>query len=384
MAIINALSPSFIHVSGAINSGNHGDTVVIPTGEAVWTNSLTVTKCLTISGAGTGSSVFTRIKRSGDIFDLSPSANLPVRFTNIYFSHFEFSATSRVSIRISQNLTGLRVDHCRFDYGKRNIYPNKTTYGVVDHCYFFNTNLGIAPEFSSGTEAVEGDNQWALWTANPFNFLGTTKNLVIEDNIFFNDSETTEDPNEKLYGATASMAVFRYNTVIHTNGAENWLNAIDAHGWPNEDTWGRGTIMYEIYGNTFSFQKSYRLMNFRGGSHLVYNNTITGVGSQPTIDLRDESLINTPTPSEKDTISGTYFWNNTYNGNPITLNVVHPSTIVEDVDYFMRAPSGSDVFAAYTPLVYPHPFTVEGGYNPPILVTQSGSVLRIKFIGCRY
>src|SRR5438874_12360362 len=56
-AVINAASPSFGNVSTAIALAANGDTVVIPSGTATWTSSLTISKAITLQGAGVGQTI---------------------------------------------------------------------------------------------------------------------------------------------------------------------------------------------------------------------------------------------------------------------------------------------------------------------------------------
>jgi len=59
-ATVDAASCSQDDVQTAIDSAIRGDTVKIPAGSCTWTSSLSITKSITLQGAGIGSTTFTR------------------------------------------------------------------------------------------------------------------------------------------------------------------------------------------------------------------------------------------------------------------------------------------------------------------------------------
>src|SRR6266403_1351347 len=56
-ATINAKSVSFTDVASAITLAKEGDLVVVPAGTASWTSTLTITKGITLQGAGNNTTV---------------------------------------------------------------------------------------------------------------------------------------------------------------------------------------------------------------------------------------------------------------------------------------------------------------------------------------
>ena len=124
-ATITAASPSFADVSAAVATAANGDTVQIPAETATWAIPLSVTKNITIIGAGTGTP-FTKIINSSTagqgletpIFDLDPLIDNPIRVSQIYFQDANINRNSD-GIRIGNasicHPTQVRIDHCTFE-----------------------------------------------------------------------------------------------------------------------------------------------------------------------------------------------------------------------------------------------------------------------------
>jgi hypothetical protein len=367
-AVISARTADLTDVAAAVSLASNGDTVTIPAGNAVWGSSLTITKSLTIRGAGTN---LTKITRSGDILILEPAVDQPIRITGIYFSCGSYSTSTRSAVHFNRGkCTSFRIDHCRFDYGKRVIWCESWSYGVIDHNFFYNPDLGIAPSSLSSGDTESGSQAWARPIVP-----GTVNTVCIEDNTFVWDSGVPADPNEFLYGQDGGRATFRRNFIDATKMTAHPAAVVDAHGY--DASWGRGTIMYEVYDNTFSVDHTYRFCNIRGGSHLFFNNTFleTDATTPDIIMLKNEGQAQNGSPSTKDVITNSHFWNNTYNGAPFNPIVSSESRnlVVINRDYFTRAPQSGDAFYPYTPLVYPHPTVTaqDGGTSesPIISVT---------------
>jgi hypothetical protein len=345
---IIAASTSRSDVAAAIASAADGDTVQIPAGNSTWSSTLTITKAITLKGAGTNN---TFIRYHGNILDLSPSNDLPARVSGIYFDLFPFqngNGGDISAIRVDSTITNLRIDHCYFRGGKRTLFFPAKSYGVTDHCTFLDSNLDASPTMA-GSDF--GNTSWRE-PIQP----GTTKTMVIEDCQFVRDDAMTDDPNEVIYGWIGARCCFRYNTVLQT-ATQRPLAAIDAHGY--NSGWGRGTRFYEVYNNTFHCAYTYRFCALRGGTHIFYNNKFIEdqSSSAAVMALYNEGLMHNWPATTQDNITGSFFWGNTYNGSPIGAEVDPSSTgaVVINRDYFNRAIQSGDPWHPYSPLVYPHP-----------------------------
>jgi hypothetical protein len=132
----------------------------------------------------------------------------------------------------------------------------------------------------------------------------------------------------------------------------------------------RGTPSVEIYDNTLITQDANRFIAIRGGTGVVFNNTMTtkrkGLGIhfyeeesylQDTFDVAGRHY------PAWDGINNFYVWNNTLNGKPTQVYLWVGSEgqryyIQENRDYFNRAPDReTDVHYGYKPFTYPHPMT---------------------------
>src|SRR4249920_263582 len=133
-ATINAASCSRADVGTAVSSAVAGDTVVIPAcASTTWSSSLTINKGITLQGAGTTSGAnLTQITYGvSPLIDISGfSSDQAVRVTGIAFDLVANSGSDRHGIHIvgkrysgsGQQLTQWRIDHCKFNKGKRQIF----------------------------------------------------------------------------------------------------------------------------------------------------------------------------------------------------------------------------------------------------------------------
>jgi hypothetical protein len=344
-AIINAVSVAGGDIAAAVAKAADGDIVQIPPGDVTWTSALTITKAITLQGAGAGT---TFIRRNGDILTLSPAHDVAMRVTGIYFDLGPFyQASDRSAIYTASTISDLRIDHCYFRGGSRTVYLQSKAYGVIDHCTFLNSDSEINP-FMAGNDG--GNTSWSE-PIQP----GTTNTMVVEDCQFIRDDGLTSDNNEVLYGQNGARCTFRHNTVTQT-ATTRPLAAIDAHGY--SPSWGRGTRFYEIYNNVFHCNYTYRYFYLRGGTHFVYNNTfIEDNDSSPSvIMLSNEGQNDGAAAATLDVIQDSFFWGNSFNGssfNPVIED--GGNSVVLNRNYFNRAIQPGDKYYPYVPLIYPHP-----------------------------
>lgn len=383
---ITAFSCSLTDVTQAYNSASSGDIVTIPAGNCSWSSTLTISKEITLMGAGKTSTV---ISNSGanPLININPGSDLSVRVSSICFDNSPRIGSSAIDINGSMQgkyeLSQIRIDNCKFINGARTIHARGWVEGVIDNNEFINCEIAIG---------VTGCNT-ASWN-RPIE-AGTGDSLFIEDNLFYVDNDfpdAQDEPEQQIYQQEGGRSVTRYNIFDGRNYTEGNFHCYDSHG--NQAYYSvnpngiRGQPIVEIYNNEMYAYKSYRLVDFRGGSVLFYNNNlITETGTAPFIDATEEeswqSLFFKPlesTYNAEDQIMNSFFWNNKSNGNPITNIVPRMESdtkfIQKDRDYFMHAPQpsgvkaiymsrpggdetlssdGSNAYYPYTPYTYPHP-----------------------------
>lgn len=361
-----------------------GDTITIPSGSFYWGASVTVTKAVTVQGAGTNLTTLNLTDPTAGFLTLKPGSDKPTRVTGITFSCTNWPANGPGLVVMVGNCKMFRVDRCAFLKGSLNLFYNPggagasgPAYGVIDHNTFFDCNSANRTYDVESGEFDWGSNAWrSAYSILP----GTTNAVVIEDNLFVTDDQIgnpLNNNNQMLYGWAGCRATFRHNTFI-SSGSDDAL-AIDAHGAYSAAEGIRGTLMFEVYSNLFEVNVGFGYFFLRGGIHLWFGNTcfLTN-GTQGTlIQIADER--NPP----RDYITNSYFWNNTLNGSawtgPLALRGGFPSTsIVFNQSYFMDAPQSGQTFFPYTPLVYPHPLVTaqDGtGAGSPSVVSVGSAVI---------
>jgi len=263
-ATIFAESCSGSDVQSAINSAIDGDVVIVPAGTCTWENSVTfANKGITIQGAGIDQTTIIdeTSSMSGETpFSITTELGDTLRISGITLNG-KHTIGSGALLALKGDSKAFRIDHCKFDsIAVRAIQAgNKNTlgglYGVIDHCTFvlpYNGEQGV-------TVTGDGDSSWV----RPLS-LGTANAVYVEDCTF-----NLEYPNDAcVEGYNGARIVVRYSTLMGP--------ACGAHGLDSGNY--RSTYSYEIYNNTISRNgmNTPRAMHFRGGTGVIFNNTILG------------------------------------------------------------------------------------------------------------
>ena len=273
-ATVNAASPSFADVSTAIALAAKGDTVVIPAGTATWTNTLTITKAITLQGAGVGVTVIRDGVQSGKLIQWSLPAGLPSRLTGIEFQDGGRSTYANAPGGIlhidGHNTDGssFRFDHCKWNDLNGPIVPD-TVIGVFDHNTFIR-NTRDFQQYIYGSrwndQGTYGDGSWVA----PIGF-GSSQFLFIEDNTITNTGGGTALFTDALAGARFCL---RHNTV---NNAFFGDHGTESGGRI------RGSRAMEVYNNVYhgSNNTGYPPGGARSSTALFHDNTMdSGYGQQ--------------------------------------------------------------------------------------------------------
>lgn len=396
-ATVAAPDCSAAAVQAAIDAAAPGDVVTVPAGSCSWAGTVVALpsdKKLTLQGAGVDATKITALDVAVRIGDVGTGG--ASRVTGFTF----------VGGGIQVDGDGWRVDHVKFQnasglidgvlaYGLRPGAPYGPT-GLVDHVQFINARVLVIgfPDIPTGE---------APMTASPLG-LGDANAVYIEDSSFtFSGQPNVIDCNY------AGRFVFRRNTV---NGS-----SIDAH---SVQGWNRACRRWEIYDNAITTSVPYFTPMFiRGGTGVIFDNTITGSWSEPFISFDNvrsfESRPNwfpvdqthpgacdgsspwdgnqtsngwpcrdqigrggdiTPwtnaSPYPRQTSEPAYLWNNTMNGAPAQVQIRNDSGawIQAGRDYVNGTPR-----PGYAALPYPHPLI--GGSPPPPPPPATLSVTRV-------
>lgn len=254
---ILAKSTSLEDVQAAVDSAESGDIVRIPIGQSTWLSRLEIPddKKITLKGSGSNVTII-----SSDSLVPSSLINLGSSGSRITQMGFKLANNNGDGIRVRG--IGWRIDHCRFDnmidqtiegvHARGSSRDDGSPIGLVDHCEFYNIRVIV-----TGDASLMAHGIWA----QPLG-LGTNNAMFIEDCFFdFTKFGNAIDAN---YGG---RYVFRYNIV---NDAY-----IEAHSVQGNN---RATRSWEIYGNSINQVERSMWAPFflRGGTGVVFNNTLTG------------------------------------------------------------------------------------------------------------
>jgi PKD repeat protein len=327
--VIAAASAAFTDVSVAVSAAGYGDTVVVPAGNATWTGTITLTKGISIIGAGKGSTNITC--NQNYTFRFSPDSTTRVRQDLFRISGFTFKGSSgycTIGLTESNSETipnrKIRIDHCRFEKtAGYPVYVDGNFWGVVDSC-----------EFPAACFFMLEGNQNNSWrTFYPAQF-GTADNLYFEDNVFSGHAPDGIG-GFAIESGQGGRWCFRYNT----STCDYMPNPMfDQHGFQSYSTGVYGLMLCEIYENQFSGLTNgvARWEYCRGGKLLMFNNVGQSSTGSPNITFHDARSEPTPNDPYIYTPYDCYVWNNLWNGKRVnaTEGTDYYGTIQEDATFW--------------------------------------------------
>jgi len=264
-----------------------------------------------------------------------------------------------------RRLPGMRVDHVsvegRFSTMTNVALPDgdDDAYVLFDYCHFdLFTSYGIY---------TFGNNEYRenIGSSDCVGLFGTGQGAG--GTVFVEDCEFEGFYHHLMDGRLASHYVFRHNTITYNRADEsgNGGGPVEGHGPtdPAITPLNQGTNCMEIYDVSINqtIKPSGAGILFRSGCGVVYNTTVTNQVWGIALAVEDSPYNwNThPYPAENQP-HGLWFWDNTFVDISTTdIGIVWASDahILEDRDYFLRAPSVAEDGFSYTPYPYPHPVT---------------------------
>lgn len=298
-------SCSLAHINTAITAAARGDTVSVPAGECTWTAPLSITKGITLQGAGSTNTIIT-LNYNTSVQKYAEPCHTPfngtgLRYTMINFrsdnialdenetvriTGFRFNANTALASStvgfigiINDQTTALRkviIDNNIF-YGD----PTKTYWplvlqGRIYGVYHSNTvDMGYPFFDIRGMSVCDlwwGEYEWASLTYTP----GTKDTFFIEDNTINKRAKNAYPPNEL---ALAGRLTVRYNTTNVYGTEQEYYNGWQSHGYYNTG----GSPQYppqalEVYGN-YTYAQNQTSATFspilslcRAGQCLSWNN----------------------------------------------------------------------------------------------------------------
>jgi len=353
-ATITASSCSLSDVQSAISSASSGDIVIVPAGSATWSTALSITKGITLQGAGIDS---TTITSSGGSQMIKYEPETPASNEKFRLTGFTLNGNSRsvTGLYVTHNsatatLNDIRVDHNKIiGCSAEAISFNGMIYGLIDNNTLSNNN---------GVFRIMGihDPSWN----DPLQ-IGTANYLYIENNIMSNNAWM-------MLSGWGARWVFRYNTGVL--GAIGSLGMLDAHGnlpqpgYPTCNVTGiRGVVGIEVYENTFTgLTRPTRVLDQRGGTGVVFNNVVseavpgTYSACNVILDVREEDddpALDGCSPYKADypgydPVKDSYYFNNKYNSDRMCfVNYDQSVMIVPKQDIWVDTNSWAQTDSGY-------------------------------------
>ncbi|MGZ3746482.1 MAG: hypothetical protein ACXWRE_03965 [Pseudobdellovibrionaceae bacterium] len=412
----NAASCSYSDVSAAYSAAADGDTVIVPAGNCTWSNTLGITKSITLQGAGASSTVITSSMGSySQLIAITPASDaVPTRVTGFGFQLGNLnSGRSAIYIYGRPETTfiprNIRIDHNAFTGGgggPGGIVTFDQVYGVIDHNTFTNVYSGVF-----GWGAYDQNQIWVDAYKAGGIMAGTADAMFVEDNLFsYTTAINGASVDASVYIQQGASYVVRHNTFDASTISVNVIELMYNHHGNQNYCMGpgcdifRGQPIFESYNNTgICAANNCEFMSMRGGSNIIHDETFKASGAPWAVVKFDEeecwqtaffSPLRTEWPAQ-DQVMNSFVWNVNYNGSNITDVTIAADNggcvnkfIIKDRDYFMHAPqasggkesftgsryggsttapttgdtgsmtfssSGSNAYYPYSPYTYPHP-----------------------------
>lgn len=296
-----AATPSRSDVVAAIAMSSDGDIVTIPAGTSHWVTNLTISKAITLLGAGTNSTVILDDIPDSDIglADLSSLIKFQTQSNKfyciggIYFSNSPVRtiAFGTGMVLIRGDSRAVRVHDCFFGNTTnrlRTVFWYDNTAGCVDHCFFLNNTRDVDIEHGTWNGEAGGFGAW-----DSDNTMGTTNVVCIED-CYFNGNIAITDSDHGGHYCVRHCLIDGGHPDSHEMG-ENYMAVRNV----------------EIYNNIFTNQNGNVLMlSLRGGTAVCFSNQNWGASSNSGSLVGLYSYRNTDSYPTWGALSGTNGWDN--------------------------------------------------------------------------
>ena len=271
-------------VQACVSGANNGDTITIPAGTFNWSTTVTVTKNVTIIGAGIDLTIINdnipKVDPSPNVFKCTlTNGTLLMRISGLTINGpgggtLYTGSQGAISMDCISSVPNVRIDNVKFqNLMDRPIVFFGGVMGVIDHCDFtlFTFNAGGIDVRHSQWKGVGnyGNNSWA----QPSNW-GSQEALFIEDCVFRNYSAATY-----LDGDAGMRVVIRKSTIFASEAGNHGTETGSNPGTPYRG--GRTLEMYQnnidggpsgVIGGITNF-RNWVVAN-RSGPMLLWGNTL--------------------------------------------------------------------------------------------------------------
>jgi len=265
-AVLKATTCSRTDVANTIAAASDGDTVQVPAGTCSWNSAVSVTKAITIIGAGIDQTVIKDdvprdASGNASLFAINTPEGKNWRLSGFTLQRGSVAGNAfNAAIAAFGGSKAFRIDHIKFnDLLNNGIRIVGDMWGVIDHCEGFTSGVYAMVDIwhtTFGGSGQYGDKSWAM----PTN-LGSEQAVFLEDNSWASAVTVGAIVDSKAGG----RYVARYNTLKNV--------FFQNHGTETTGRYRSGRSM-EIYNNTLSGGTFVGVV-FRGGTGVVYNNTVS-------------------------------------------------------------------------------------------------------------
>ena len=257
-------------VQGLQDAALNGDTITLPAGNFNWDSQISITKAITLQGAGPGATNITSSYTGGQAVGI---VCVPNQTTTIRdFSVGDTSAGNCFFLVSGSGIRQYRFTNLSFGgNGHWSIWisslgdqtQGEGPYGLIDNCTWTGGRAGIYVRDNPNAVPKSWDR--------PMTF-GTEEAVYMEDCTF---SAVSMYPNANIGmdGDNGCRAVFRHNTMQDY-----------CIGWHGADSSGpiNSTLQHEVMHNTWTVTDGVGqafVIQFRGGTGVVFDNTFNSQGN---------------------------------------------------------------------------------------------------------
>ena len=312
-----ACSCSYENISNITSYATQGMTILVPSGNCTWDNTLTITKPFKLQGAGIDVTNITSNATGYMFITYQPSVADPnnrfqiTNFTinnggnNLYLLYIYNPQDAHEYIRIDNNKLVSTVGSCR------TVYVTGNVFGVVDNNIINTTSHGFG---FSGTSTTQWDNIPRIF--------GDVYNIYFENNNITSGYIIISGGQGGRYAVRYNNWTTSLSTIpcfdAHGNqvGGSACVNTVNPCG-------NLGTMKVEIYGNSIELSKATGIIfGQRGGMALMFTNNIkTNTTTKSNMFVREEYTddqwpVNTNYVQH---VTNSYYWNNRNERNDATV-----------------------------------------------------------------
>lgn len=263
LAVTNNITCDYVSISNACATASDGDVIQIGVGDCYMTNTIIINRSVSFELRGVSTNLTTLRSPNGQqqmfavysdstkLFSID-NLNLVGNTGNTYFVQF---GGVNGACPGQYHIWSLQMTNI-FGRGLSVGYGN--AFGCIDHCTFVAAPSGYLQcvDFNGG--------YYSSWT-NSVNPLGTT-NVCCVEYCYLQSTTNIDSGNGFFDSYNGAQVLFRYNYLVGDS-------PIGGHGYDSIDSSIR---TWEIYGNTNINTLSLVFSVWRGGTGVVFSNTITG------------------------------------------------------------------------------------------------------------